>query len=88
MANIKSNEKRLRQDIKRNLNNKGQKTKLKTNVKKFNKEINLDNLSSVYSQADRLARKGIISLNRAKRLKSKNAVILHKSNTNLTAKKQ
>ncbi|MGV1736042.1 30S ribosomal protein S20, partial [Mycoplasmoides pneumoniae] len=48
MANIKSNEKRLRQNIKRNLNNKGQKTKLKTNVKNFHKEINLDNLGNVY----------------------------------------
>ncbi|ALA30703.1 30S ribosomal protein S20 [Mycoplasmoides pneumoniae] len=79
MANIKSNEKRLRQNIKRNLNNKGQKTKLKTNVKNFHKEINLDNLGNVYSQADRLARKGIISTNRARRLKSRNAAVLNKT---------
>lgn len=73
MANIKSNEKSLRQNNKIRLKHRGEKTQLKNQIKKTKETKNLEDLKKTYSLADKLARKGTISKNKARRIKSKNA---------------
>lgn len=73
MANIKSNEKSLRQNNKIRLKHRGEKTQLKNQIKKTKETKNLEDLNKTYSLADKLARKGTISKNKARRIKSKNA---------------
>lgn len=73
MANIKSNEKSLRQNNKIRLKHRGEKTQLKNQIKKTKETKTVDDLSKTYSLADKLARKGTISKNKARRIKSKNA---------------
>lgn len=77
MANIKSNEKSLRQNNKIRLKHRGEKTQLKNQIKKTKENKTVDNLNMTYSLADKLARKGTISKNKARRIKSKNANALN-----------
>lgn len=74
MANIKSNEKSLRQDTKRHANNHSQLASMRTMVKKTRNNPTAENqLSSGYKAVDTVARKGIIHKNKANRLKSRMA---------------
>ena len=73
MANIKSNEKSLRQDTKRNKNNHSQLASMRTAVKKTRNNPTEEQLSKGYKSVDTVARKGIIHKNKANRLKSRMA---------------
>ena len=77
MANIKANEKTLRKSIKRRAAHKSQKTELKNRIKSVKATKKVEQLSLVYETADKLARKGTISKNRARRVKSRNAKIVN-----------
>ncbi len=70
MANIKSNEKSLRQDTKVHKNNHSQLAKMRTQVKKTNNNLSDESVSETYKVVDTVARKGIIHKNKANRIKS------------------
>ena len=67
MANIKSNEKSLRQDTKVHKNNHSQLAKMRTQVKKTNNNLSDESVSETYKVVDTVARKGIIHKNKANR---------------------
>lgn len=71
MANIKSNDKRHLQDEKRHLLNHMQMSRLKTQIKKTHKTKSKEDLAKAYSLIDSSLSKGIITKNKAKRLKSR-----------------
>ena len=71
MANIKSNEKSLRQDTKVHKNNHSQLAKMRTQVKKTNNNLSDETVSETYKVVDTVARKGIIHKNKANRIKSR-----------------
>ncbi|GAA5414450.1 30S ribosomal protein S20 [Ureaplasma ceti] len=74
MANIKSNEKSIRQDARRNANNHSQLASMRTMVKKTRNNPTAEGqLSAGYKSVDTVARKGIIHKNKANRLKSRMA---------------
>lgn len=73
MANIKSNEKSLRQDTKVHKNNHSQLAKMRTQVKKTNNNLSDESVSDTYKVVDTVARKGIIHKNKANRIKSRTA---------------
>jgi small subunit ribosomal protein S20 len=74
MPQHKSCEKRIKQDVKRTARNRAATSNLRTAVKKF-RELGADKQSAEYaafqSLLDRAVGKGIISANRAARLKSR-----------------
>ena len=77
MANIKSAEKRILVNNKKNLRNRSIKSALKTTVKKFyaavaegNKELAASMLPQVISAVDKAAAKGIMHKNAANRKKA------------------
>lgn len=79
MANIKSNEKSHRQDLKTNLNNREQKSAMRTAVKKARKDATShDDLKLANKKLDTVARKGIIHKNKANRTKSRLAKAVNK----------
>ncbi len=85
MANIKSAQKRIRQNEKRRLRNASQKSALRTHVKKFEKLVEQKDLegarkalSEATKRLDRAATKGVIHKNAAARKKSLLMKALHK----------
>jgi small subunit ribosomal protein S20 len=74
MPQHKSCEKRLKQDEKRNERNRAARGNLRTSVRKF-RELDLTQrageFASLQSLLDRAVKRGIISRNRAARLKSR-----------------
>lgn len=74
MPQHKSCEKRLKQDEKRNARNRAARGSLRTSVRKF-RELDLaqraGDYASLQSLLDKAVKKGIISKNRAARLKSR-----------------
>lgn len=81
MANIKANEKSLRQDKKTNKNNHSQLSKMRTIVKKTRNNPVEAQLNEGYKVIDTVARKNIIHKNKANRLKSR---LAKKANNNAT----
>jgi len=84
MPNIKSQEKRDRQSVKRTLKNKVLKTKIKSNKKKFASDIESKNieeakaeLSLYFKSLDKAAKKKAVSKNFAANKKSKAAKLLN-----------
>lgn len=78
MANIKSAEKRIRQNATRRARNRAARSRLRTAVKKLRAEVEAGNaekarelLSPTLSLIDRTAQKGIIHKNNAARTKSR-----------------
>jgi small subunit ribosomal protein S20 len=78
VANHKSSEKRAKQDIKKNLNNKVNESKTKTAVKKVrdavlagDKTLALDNLKGAQGELRKLAKTGVIKVNAAARRTSR-----------------
>lgn len=78
MANHKSSEKRAKQDIKKNLNNKINESKTKTVVKKVrdailagDKTLAVETLKSAQAELRKLAKTGVIKLNAAARKTSR-----------------
>lgn len=71
MANIKSNEKRYLQNEKKHLLNHMQMSKLKTQIKKTKASKDSKDLAKSYQLIDSSVSKGIISQNKANRLKSR-----------------
>jgi small subunit ribosomal protein S20 len=75
MPQHKSAEKRVRQDEKKRLRNKNQKSRVRTKMKKLrsleDKEAAEELLNDVKSELDRLAGKGLIHKNKAANYKSK-----------------
>ena len=78
MANHKSSEKRAKQDIKKNLNNKVNESKTKTAVKKVrdailagDKNLATDSLKSAQAALNKLAKNGVIKSNAAARRTSR-----------------
>ncbi|MGH9338620.1 MAG: 30S ribosomal protein S20 [Acidobacteriota bacterium] len=78
MPNIKSAEKRMRQNLKRRLMNRGYLSQMRTEIKKFRRllaESKLEDaqkaLPQVYEIIDRSAQKGVIHANAAARYKSR-----------------
>ena len=74
MANHKSSEKRARQDIKKNLVNKINESKMKTSVKKVREAVAAGDkkaagelLKTAQSELRKLAKTGVIKLNTAAR---------------------
>lgn len=82
MPHYKSAFKRLRQQEKRRLYNKSNRSKMKTFIKKVrsakSKEEALQNLNAAYSVIDKLAKKGIIHKNNAARKKARLAKFVNK----------
>lgn len=73
MPIIKSAKKALRQTRRRTTVNKARKEALRAEIKKFKKTRKSESLSVLYALADKLAKRGIIHPNKAKRIKSKAA---------------
>jgi len=74
MANIKSQKKRIRQDVKKNLRNKSVKTELKSSLKSLydeNDKVIVENKASVMKELDKAFTDGIISKNYRDRNKSR-----------------
>lgn len=85
MPNIRANEKSLRHDKKKSIFNNGEKTKLRTLVKKVRAAVNANNkdealqcLKVVSSELDTAAKKHIIHPNNAARRKSRLALMVNK----------
>ena len=70
MANIKANQKSIRQTARRAEHNKSVRTRLKTLVKDFTAEAKQATASLVASAADKAAKSGVIHRNKANRLKA------------------
>ena len=86
MANTKSAEKRTRQNVARTLRNKATKTRVKNTRKAAveaiaSKDIKVASakLSELASAADKAAKVGVISKNKASRLKSRGAKAIAKA---------
>jgi len=74
MPQHKSCEKRLRQDEKRNARNRAERSSLRTSVRKYREmdaALRGGEFASLQSLLDKAVKKGIISRNRAARLKSR-----------------
>tara|TARA_B100000700_G_scaffold275355_1_gene321123 strand:- start:19 stop:249 length:231 start_codon:yes stop_codon:yes gene_type:complete len=72
MANIKSQKKRIRQDLKRNVRNKSLKSELKTTLKSLeNSEVSPEAKSQALKSLDVAFSKGVISKNYRDRNKSR-----------------
>jgi small subunit ribosomal protein S20 len=71
MPNIKSAKKKLRQDLKKEKDNKTYKKTVAKTVKNMAKMKNTKELSKSYSSIDKAAKKGVIHKNKAARLKSR-----------------
>ena len=74
MANHKSSEKRAKQDIKKNLNNKVNESKTKTAIKKVrdailagDKKLAADTFKAAQGELGKLAKNGVIKANAAAR---------------------
>jgi len=70
MPVIKSAKKKLRQDIKRELQNKSLKNLFKKMVKMAQKNPSEENIKKAVSVVDKMAQKNIIHKNKASRIKS------------------
>ena len=74
MANTKSAEKRIRQEEKRNLRNRTQRSKLKTAIKKVMTATEAETAASAFRESaallDRMASRDLIHRNKAARKKS------------------
>ena len=84
MANHKSSEKRAKQDIKKNLNNKVNESKTKTAVKKVrdaitasDKNVATDTFKTAQAELRKLAKAGVIKANTAARKTSRLAKALN-----------
>ncbi len=78
MANHKSAEKRVRQNAKRNANNRSNRSELRTKIKGLrtaiahnDKGLSTDSLGSTVSLIDKAVNKGLIHRNTAARYKSR-----------------
>jgi small subunit ribosomal protein S20 len=71
MPLLKNAIKKMRQDKKRTVANKGKKTAMKTAVKKARKETTADNLTLAFSKLDKAAKTNLIHRKKADRLKSR-----------------
>lgn len=78
MANHKSAEKRVRQNVKRNANNRANRSKLRTQIKKLRAALGQSDqagstelLNPTVSLIDKMVNKGIIHRNTAARYKSR-----------------
>lgn len=88
MANIKGNEKRHIQDEKRNLLNHMQMSALKTQIKKAQSTKKQEELDKAYKMIDSALSKGIITKNKANRMKSRLSLyVAGKSNRTKIEKK-
>ncbi len=79
MANIKSNIKSVRKTIKRKKRNSAVKSTYKTLVKKSKINQDKNSLNAVYKKIDSACAKGIITKNKANRIKSRTAKYLNKN---------
>ena len=72
MANINSQKKRIRQDLKRNIRNKSLKSELKTTLKSLeNGEVSVETKNQALKSLDVAFSKGVISKNYRDRNKSR-----------------
>ena len=78
MPNLKSSKKRMRQSIKRRLNNKSYRTAIKNQIKKFftslkehDADVSKDILIETISLLDKVGQKRIFHGNKVNRLKAK-----------------
>lgn len=78
MPNIKSAEKRMRQDEHRRARNRQRRSQMRTKIKKFRQLVSEEKtddaremLKEVYAVIDRTAQKGVIHSNTASRYKSR-----------------
>lgn len=76
MPITKSAKKALRQTRKRTAANKAKKAALKAELKSLRLKKSPEILRKIYSLADKLAKRGIIHKNKAKRIKSRAASML------------
>lgn len=86
MPNIKSAEKRVRQNVKRELRNRRTKSMLKTSIRRFEESLqsgNMDEakvtLNAAVRQIDRAATRGVVHKNTAARKKSRLSRIFNQS---------
>lgn len=86
MPNIKSAEKRVRQNVKRELRNRRTKSMLKTSIRRFEESLqsgDMDEakvtLSAAVRQIDRAATRGVVHKNTAARKKSRLSRIFNQS---------
>lgn len=86
MPVIKSAKKKLRQDIKREKQNKKVKDSLKELIKKAKKSKSHELVKKVASMADKAAKLGIVHKNKAARIKSSTAKLVITA-TSASAKK-
>ena len=80
MANIKSNIKSTRKNEKRKTANKIAKTSYKNNVKKARTSGKKEDVAASYKSIDSALAKGVITKNKAARLKSRTAKHANKTN--------
>lgn len=73
MPNLKSNQKRLRQAIKKTAVNKAWKNRVKKSIKSFTLAPTPEALSILHKQIDKAAKVGVFHPNKAARLKSRTA---------------
>ncbi|HEV8232375.1 MAG TPA: 30S ribosomal protein S20 [Thermoanaerobaculia bacterium] len=74
MANIKSAQKRMRQQAKRHARNKSARSRLRSEIKKYRTSegpAKSDRLPGTYSEIDHARKKGVIHPNAAARYKSR-----------------
>ena len=88
MPNVKSAEKRMRQNETRKGNNRRRRSEMRTEIKRFRQLLSdkkvddaRDVLKEVYSVIDRTAQKGVIHSNTAARYKSRLAKHLNESSS-------
>jgi small subunit ribosomal protein S20 len=85
LANIRSSEKRVQVNKKKNLRNRKIKTGVKTAVKKYTLALNTDltaaqaELKNASSALDRAVAKGVMHKNTANRKKARMAIALNKT---------
>lgn len=86
MPNIKSAEKRVRQNIKRELRNRRTKSMLKTSIRRFEESLQSGDveeakvkLNAAVRQIDRAAARGVVHKNNAARKKSRLSRIFNQS---------
>ena len=80
MANIKTNIKSIRKTAKRQKRNQSVKTTYKNNIKRARNSGELTDLSKSYKSIDSALAKGIITKNKANRLKSRTIKAANKIN--------
>ncbi|HEX9687850.1 MAG TPA: 30S ribosomal protein S20 [Thermoanaerobaculia bacterium] len=82
MANIKSAQKRMRQQAKQHARNKSVRSRLRTSIKKYRvseDSAKAKELPGTYSEIDRALKKGVIHPNAAARYKSRLARAIAKT---------